>query len=70
MTEHDRLTGQLETLELIYAELTERPLIAHQDGNHYTFDDKAEARELADAVATGTALTRFAASQLKQHTAR
>lgn len=69
MTENDRMRGQLESLEVVYDHITERPLIEHQDGPNYRFSDGAEAHGLPDAVQQGTALVRFAMNQLKQNTA-
>lgn len=67
MESTDKMTGQLETLELVYAEITGgRPLVTHRDGPHYQFDDGAEAHGLPAAVEQGRALTRFAVNQLRQ----
>lgn len=69
MTDTDRMRGQLETLETVYADLTHgRALVTAQDGPHYTFDDGATATGLPDAVKQGKALTQFAVNQLRQNT--
>lgn len=70
MTENDHMRGQIESLELVYDEITHRSLIGHQDGPNFTFDDGAEAHSLPDAVAQGTALVRFAINQARQRTAQ
>lgn len=68
MSEDDHMRGQLESLEVVYADLTDgRALVTAQDGPHYTFDDGATATGFPDAVAQGKALTRFAVNQLRQH---
>lgn len=67
MTETDRLRGQLETLETVYAALTDgRALITHQDGTNYQLDDEVQARSLTDAVESGRALVRFTINQLRR----
>lgn len=67
MESNDKMAGQLEALELVYAEITGgRGLITHQNSPHYLFDDGAEAHTLPAAVNQGRTLTRFAINQLRQ----
>lgn len=64
------MRGQLESLEVLYGEITERDLVTSRPDENsngvYRFDDGAEARTLPQAVEQGHALTRFAVNQLKQ----
>ena len=64
---HEELKAQLDTLELVYADLTDgRALITAQKEERYVFADGATARNLPEAVDTGRALVRFTINQLRQ----
>jgi hypothetical protein len=63
----EELKAQLDTLELVYADLTDgRALVVAQEEGRYVFADGATARNLPDAVDQGRALVRFAINQMRQ----